>query len=183
MRVQLVLYLYRSSALISDSAFNACYRNNIVFFVYHDLFIRPRNVFAALRNDFTERTNIIALIKLIRTDIESSRTVSRYRCSINNITFRPNELEGSYFFLAVALLPGLIYGQFRVAADVNDTIVAYPILCNAAGLKLGHIDINGKVNGICSSWYSFPSCLFYRYLSAIMLNTKEFICIFRPIFD
>ena len=152
LRVQLVLYFYRSSALISDSAFNTCYRKDIAVFVYFDLFIRPRNIGTALLNDFTERTNIIALIKLIRTDIESSRTVFRYRCSINNITFRLNELEGSFFFLAVAL-PGLIYGQFRVAADVNHVAFAYFILCCAAGLKHVHIDVNGEVDSIKSLCY------------------------------
>ena len=61
-------------------------------------------------------------------------------------------MEGGFFARSIAL-PGLIYGQFRVAADVNDTIVAYPILCNAAGLKHLHIDVNGEVDSIKSLCY------------------------------
>ena len=129
-----------------------------------------------------ERTNIIALIKLIRTDIEGSRTVFRYRCSINNITFRPNELEGGFFFLAVALLPGLIYGQFRVAADVNHVAFAYFILCCVAGLKLIHIDINGEVDSIKSLCYCPVFYFGYSYSLAIYFKFKVFVC-FRAIFD
>ena len=175
LRVQLVLYLYRSSALISDSAFNTCYRKCIAVFVYHDLFIRPRNIGTALLNGFAEGASIITFAQLIRTDIEGSRTVSRYRCSIN-ITFRPNELEGGFFARLVAI-PGLIYRQFRVAADVNHVAFAYFILCNAAGLKLGHIDINGKVDSIKSLCYCPVFYFGYSYSLAIYFKFKVFACV------
>ena len=127
-----------------------------------------------------ERTNIIVLIKLIRTDIEGSRTVSRYRCSIN-ITFRPNEPEGSFFARSIAL-PGLIYCQFRVAVDVNHVAFAYFILCCVAGLKLIHIDVNGEVDSIKSLCYCPVFYFGYSYSLAIYFKFKVFVC-FRAIFD
>ena len=123
-----------------------------------------------------ESANINAFIQLIRADVEGSRTVVFYSCSIYHTFILPYKLEGGFFALSIAL-PGLIYGQFRVAANVNYVIIAYFVLCNAAGLKLVHIDINGKVDGIESLLYGSFAYFCYSYNLIIYCKLKVLVCV------
>ena len=114
--------------------------------------------------------------EIVRFYIERNCTVLlALRTGYDYIPVQQNE-HGTFPNGLVAL-PGLIYGQLRVAADVNDTIVAYPILCNAAGLKLGHIDINGKVNGIESLLDGSFAYFCYSYNLIIYCKLKVLVCV------